>query len=556
MIEPTWTTACPDWEKRIVANESLIPCGALFPGEAAEAMAVYKELRIVDLPGSPKAGEVSKDWVLEFPEAIFGAYNPETAHRLIREFFLLISKKNGKSTTAAEIMLTALIRNWRKSAEFLILAPTKEVADNSFIPARDAIRADPELNDLMQVQEHLRTITHRISKATLKIVAADSDTVSGKKATGILIDELWAFGKKAKAENMLREATGGLASRPEGFVIYLTTQSEEPPAGVFKAKLDYARAVRDGEIVDPQFLPVLYEFPKAMVKNKAYLEPKHFYISNPNIGASVSPEFLTRELTKAQAGDKESLGGFLAKHLNIEIGANLRADRWPGIDFWEQTTDESITYRYILEHCEVLAAGIDGGGLDDLLGLCIMGRLPDTHEWLAWVHAWAHPLVLERRKSEASRFRDFEAQGDLTIIDSMGEDISQLVDIIEEVDHSDLLYQIGVDTYGIGAILDELEEREIDKDKIIGISQGWKLVGAIKTAERRLAEGTLKHGHQSMMTWCVSNAKVEPRGNSILITKSASGTAKIDPVMAMLNCTQIMATNPKAMSKKYQMFIY
>lgn len=102
------------------------------------------------------------------------------------------------------------------------------------------------------------------------MVAADSDTVSGKKASFVFVDELHEFGKQPKASNMLLEATGGLASRPEGFVIYATTQSAEPPAGVFKAKLDYARKVRDGLVPDRKFLPLIYEFPKAMIESGAY----------------------------------------------------------------------------------------------------------------------------------------------------------------------------------------------------------------------------------------------------------------------------------------------
>lgn len=555
-----WSTQCPDWERRVIARDSLIPFPPLFPLEADSALAVFDELRVVDAPGSPTMREACRPWIRDFVGSVFGAYDPDAGRRLITEFLLLISKKNTKSTTAAGIMLAALIRNWRDSAEFLILAPTIEIANNSFYPARDMVRADEELSDLLQVQDHYRTITHRGNGATLKVVAADDETVGGKKATGVLIDELWLFGKRPNAENMLREATGGLASRPEGFTIYLSTQSDEPPAGVFAQKLQYARGVRDGRIVDPRFLPVLYEFPKAMLDSKAYREPKNFYVTNPNLGASVDAAFLEHELQKAEDAGEQSLRGFFAKHLNVEIGLALRTDRWAGADYWEAQAEPGLALAALCERCEVIVFGIDGGGLDDLLGLCAIGREKGTRRWLHWAHAWAHRIVLDRRKDIAPRLLDFEKDGDLTIVDIPGDDVTEVADIICRVRDRKLLPEkmaIGVDAAGIGDIVDELTApgREITMDQIIAVSQGWKLNGAIKTTERKLAGREMVHCGSRLMNWCVGNARVVPQGNAVSITKQASGNAKIDPLMATLDAVTLMALNPVAHKPRaYQLF--
>jgi phage terminase large subunit-like protein len=499
-------------------------------------------------------GEVCRPWILDFVGSVFGAYDPEAGRRLITEFFLLISKKNGKSTTAAGIMLTALIRNWRESAEFLILAPTVEIANNSFYPARDMVRKNPVLSDLLHVQEHYRTIIHRGNGATLKVVAADSETVGGKKATGVLVDELWLFGKQPNAENMLREATGGLASRPEGFTIYLSTQSDQPPAGIFRDKLQYARAVRDGAVEDKRFLPVLYEFPPAMVKSGAPPLDKWF-ITNPNLGASVDPEFLAHKLQEAEHAGKASLCGFYAKHANIEIGLALMSDRWSGADYWEGQGRPAFTLDELLARSEVVDVGIDGGGLDDLLGLCVLGRMTGGGEWWVWAHAWAHPSVLERRKSEAPRLRDFAKQGNLTLVQKIGDDTAQVAGLVKKCEDSGKLDKVGVDPSGLGTILDEIVKAGVPKEKVVGIAQGWKMYGAILTAERKLAEGALVHGAQPLMAWCVGNAKIEPRGNAAIITKQASGRAKIDPVLAMLNSVTLMSLNPEAPGKIQVMFV-
>jgi phage terminase large subunit-like protein len=561
-----WTTACPDWRQRIVAQESLIPFDPLFPAQAEAALKVFRELCVVDVPGvdrgngiiaPPNMGEISRKWLVDFVAAVFGSYDADSGRRLISEFFMLISKKNAKSTTAAGIMLTALILNWRLSGEFLILAPTIEIANNSFYPARDMVRADPELSDLLAVQDHYRTITHRTTGATLKVVAADNESVGGKKAIAVLVDELWLFGKRANAENMLREACGGLASRPEGFTIFLSTQSDEPPAGVFKQKLSYARGVRDGRIQDRRFLPVLYEYPQEMIEAQAYRNPKNFYITNPNLGASVDADFLERELAKADEGGEESVAGLLAKHFNIEIGLSLQSNAWAGAVFWQENAERVLTLESILKRCEVVSVGIDGGGLDDMLGLSAVGREKGTGLWLHWAHAWIHPIVLERRKKEAPRFRDFEKDGDLTIVKKIGDDLANVAEKIQQIEDAGLLERVGVDVAGIGGVVDALVSPKpkgigLAQDRIVGIPQGWKMVGAIKTTERKLAEGMFKHAGSNLMTWCVGNAKVEPRGNAIVITKQLAGSAKIDPLMATFNAVTLMALNPEPRKKKYE----
>lgn len=565
-----WSTACTDWRERIVARQSLIPFAPLFPDEAEAALAVFKSLKVVDLAQiydaetgemrHPTFGEVCEPFVFDFVRAVFGAYDAGNARRLIEEFFLLISKKNGKSTIVAGIMLTALLRNWRHSAELLILAPTREVADNSFKPAADMVLHDPELSDLLHVQRNLKEITHRLTNAVLKVVSADSSTSAGKKAGFILVEELWLFGKKANAAAMLQEATGGLISRPEGFVIYVTTQSDTPPAGVFKDKLDYFRDVRDGKIVDPRALPVLYEFPEEMVKSKAYLLPENFYVTNPNIGRSVSKEWLIRKLAGVTSGEDEegdTIQTFLAKHLNIEIGANLRANRWPGVEFWARNATD-LTIDDLLDRSEVVVVGIDGGGADDLLGLSVIGRDRDDKTWLCVSCAWAHKSVLERRKTIAPRLLDFKKDGDLIIVADDLDDIADIVEVISGIKERGLLAKVGVDPAGIGEIVDALAEIGVSDDvgNLVGVPQGYQLMNAIKTAERLLIRGKLKHDGSALMSWCTSNLKIEATATAIRATKTTAGDAKIDPAMAMFNAVALMSQNPQAQeAPKYQMLV-
>jgi phage terminase large subunit-like protein len=541
-----WNTACPDWQKRIMEGRSLIPELPLFEDQRAKAIRIFKRLRIPDVHGTPTIGEAAGPWLFPIVEAIFGSYDSHLRRRMIQEYFWLIPKKNGKSSSAAAIMVEALILNDRPEGEFVLVAPTKEIANISLKQARGTIKIDPALEKTFQVIDHIKTIIHRRTGARLLIKAADTDVITGGKQIGTMIDELHVLASKHNAADIMIELRGALAARPDGFLIIVTTQSKAPPQGVFKTELQKARDVRDGKLELP-LLPILYELPHELALDGGWKNKAYWPLVNPNLGRSVDEIFLERELLSAENEGIAKLTLFASQHFNVEIGLGLHADRWTGADFWLAQADHSLDLRQIMQRCEVITVGIDGGGLDDLLGLAVIGREIGTEKWLCWAHAYVHRSVLELRKSEAPKFLDFEKAGDLTIVDFMGDAFEDIAEIAEGIDQSGLLATVGLDPHGVSEIVTALDGKGIKgDDRIIGISQGYKLTGTIKSAEVKLSDGKLIHCGQELMTWCVGNAKVEPKGNAVIITKQASGRAKIDPLMAMLNAVALMGLNPQA----------
>lgn len=559
-----WSTALPDWKERMLAGKPLVPDLPLFRAEADRALRIFKRLRIPDVIGTPTMAEACGPWFFPVVETLFGSLDVSTNTRMVQEYFQLIPKKNSKSSNGGAVMLVAMLVNRRPQGEFLFIGPTKELADIAFKQAKGTIKADEELSKLFHIQDHIRRITHRRTEATLQVKAADTDVITGSKAVGTMIDETHVFAKRPRAAEVFTELRGALTARPDGFLFQITTQSKEPPAGVFKSELNKARKVRDGEL-DLPVLPLLYELPAELSKDGGWKNRKYWPVVNPNMGRSVNEDFLARELLTAEENGPAALALFASQHFNVEIGVGLMTDNWAGAEFWNGNAKAGtsnvipgLTLDEVIARSEVIVVGIDGGGLDDLLGLAVLGRHAETGEWLLWCHAWAHEIVKERRKEIAPKLEDLEKAGDLTFVSVPGEDLEQVAAIVLRIDGSGKLAEkeaVGVDSYGVAEIVKALTACEggLNADRVVGVPQGWQLTGAIKTTERNLAGHTLLHPGQKLMDFAVGNAKTEPKGNAVTITKQVSGTAKIDPLMATFNAVFLMGRNPTS-TREFQMF--
>jgi phage terminase large subunit-like protein len=547
--------ACPDWFERIQDGRLPIADLPLDERAATRAVAIYDALRLPDVPGQPTMAEAGGDWVRGIIRAIFGSSGMD-GQRQVGEVLLLVPKKNAKTTNGAAIAIVFALVCQRRHADMLLIGPTQKISEVAFEQAKGIIEADPFLVKRFHVQDHLKTIRDRTTKSRLMIRTFGMDVLTGCKPVLTIIDELHILGSVAYAADVIRQIRGGMMPFPESLLLMITTQSDHPPAGVFASELQYARAVRDGRISDgARLLPVLYEFPEEMQTDPAqpWRDPAQWHLVTPNLGRSISIDRMVSGLNRAEADGAQEVIAWATQHLNVEVGLALHHNRWTGADFWMAAGDGSMDLERIMETSDVVTIGIDGGGLDDLLGMAVIGRHAGTKVWQGWTRAWAHPVVLKKRKDIASLLTGFAAQGDVVICETATQDIEEVAAICARMLQAGLLpreHAVGLDPYGVAALVDELALQGIDEPRTVAVGQGSRLSPAVWGLERKLLDGTFVHCGQPMMNWVMGNARVEQRGNAVLITKQVSGKAKIDPLVALLNAAMLMQRNPVAASRR------
>ncbi len=557
-----WDLSCPDWEDRIRTGKSLIPDLPLIEDEARMGLAFFAELQLPDVPGLPKMRDAAGPWFRDIVRTAFGSWDPVKQIRYIRDIFAMLPKGQSKTTYVAGLLITAMLMNKRPRAEGLFIGPTQAIAENAYDKAVGMIEASRDLKRRFRTRDHIKTIEDLVTHSELKIKTFDVNILTGTILFIAVVEELHLLGRNPHASKVLRQIRGGLEKTPEGLLLMPTTMPDDAPAGAFKDELKLARQIRDGKFrgknVRPM-LPILREFPADIASDPAkWQDPANWPMVMPNLGRSVHLESLKSDWESEKIKGEHAIRIWASQHLNIEIGVGITNDGWGGADFWDQQADLTLTLDELIRRSEVATVGIDGGGLDDLLGLCVIGRERVTRRWLIWNHAYADRVVLERRKEIASRLLDYEREGSLTFC-KVPEDVGALAKVVAKVRDAGLLPEkkaVGFDPNNVGAIIEALAVEKIGEDLLWRIRQGPALSPAIWGIERKLSDGTVTHSGLDLMAWAVANVKIERKGNGDQATKQMAGTAKIDPFIAMLCAGILMSWNPQAAKKpNYQMMI-
>jgi len=259
-------------------------------------------------------------WQRWIVRELFGWVRVSDGNRRYRTAYVEIPRKNGKSTFAAGLALYLAMCDDESGAEVYSAAADKDQALIVFKEASEMVRQCPELHEICEVQT--KAIVVPGTTSVYRVLSSEAFTKHGLNASGIVFDELHAQPNRELWDVL----TTSVGSRRQPLTIAITTAGFDRNSICYEQHV-YAEKVRDGIIDDPTFLAVIF----AADPGDDWTAPETWKKANPNLGISISEEYLAGECKKA----KETPGyenTFKRLHLNLWTEQETR---WVAIEAWD-----------------------------------------------------------------------------------------------------------------------------------------------------------------------------------------------------------------------------
>ena len=272
-------------------------------------------------------------WEKAFIAALFGCVDAE-GRRQFREAVLIVARKNGKSLLAAAIAKYVWMIEGGFGTKVFNIAPKLAQADIIYNNIWQMTLLDPEYQQMKEMlsekDEHNKKVhddsmlpKHRISD--LYITGTNSQVIkipfSAKRSDGFnpslcICDEIasWEGDNGLKQYEVMKS---GMGARPEGILLSCTT------AGYINDSIYdeiFKRATRflKGDSKEKKLLPFLYVIDDVSKWN----DINELQKSNPNLGVSVSVDFMLEEIAIAEQSLSKK-AEFMTKYCNVKQNSSL-----------------------------------------------------------------------------------------------------------------------------------------------------------------------------------------------------------------------------------------
>ena len=470
-------------------------------------------------------------WQKAMLSCMFGLLDPKDGKRMFRECLLLVGRKNGKSLFASCIANYTFFEDGGFGTRVYCVAPKLDQADIIYNDVWTMITLE---ESLMQNKDKPKdnTARHRMTdlfiestNSTVKKIAFSAKKSDGFNPSLTICDEIAAWGKGGLRQYEVMKS--GMGARPEGLLLSCTTSGYENDS-IFDELVKRSTRFLLGESKEQRLLPFLYMIDDVEKWN----DINELRKSNPNLGVSVSVDYLLEEIAIAE-GSLSKKTEFICKYCCVKQNASSAFLSAQTVQkcMGEKITLESLSHSYAI-------CGLDLSQTVDLTSACVVveknGILNVVSKF--WLPS---EKIQEATERDGVPYQLYIERG---LLELSGENFidyhdcfNWLVSLVEQ--YEILPLAVGYDRYSAQYLIQDLQAYGFKTDDVY---QGDNLWGVMQEAEGLMKDGKICIGDNDLLKMHLLNSAVKmstERGRGRLI--KIAQTAHIDGMAALLDALTV-----------------
>lgn len=453
---------------------------------------------------------------------IFGIVDAEGL-RQFREVVLVVARKNGKTLFAAGVAeYMTFLDDY--GGRIYFCAPKLEQANLCFEAFNQSIRQEPELAEL--AKKRRTDVYVEDNNTTAKPLAFSAKKSDGLNVSLCVADEIssWQGDAGLKFYEVIKSSFG---ARKQPLLFSISTAGYQNES-IYDELIKRGTRVLLGDSKETRLAPFFY-----MIDDVArWNDINELRKSNPNLGVSVSVDFLLEEINIAE-GSLSKRAEFLTKYCNIKQNSSLA---WLSTKDIKKATGEALEFEAFRNSYAV--GGIDLSQTTDLTACtCIVerdGRL----------NVFAHFFLPAEKIEEATErdglpYSQYIQRGWLT---ASGENFVDYHDCFNWFSQLVEQYEIyplitGYDRYSAQYLVQDLKAYGFQVDDVY---QGDNLYPVLMEFEGMLKDGKINIGNNDLLKVHLLNSAIKmntERGRGKLVKLSAND--HIDGTAALMDALTV-----------------
>jgi phage terminase large subunit-like protein len=471
------------------------------------------------------------DWQKDFIAKLFGTLNPDGT-RQYRKAALFVPRKNGKTEITAGIGNYGLFADGEMGGEIYTAAADRGQASIIYNEAAYMVRTSPALDRRATVNDSVKRIIVPSTHSILQALSAESYTKHGLGPHMVLFDELHAQPNR----DLWDVLNTGSGAREQPLTLAITTAGVDRESICYEV-YKYACRVRDGEIDDPTFLPVIYE----AAEGDNWEDEKVWAKANPALGVFRSVEEIREKYRQAKETPAFEMT-FRQLYLNQWVSSYERwlpMDKWdacgagfnPGTPWGQPDIDKYREWAETFKGRDCYA-GLDLASTTDLTALSLV--FPDGEgSFSALPHFWI-PLdsMIEAAKRDRVPYPLWLEQGLIHATVGNIIDYTAVEATIDELAKIYRIKEIAFDNWNAGRLSQDLTDKGYT---MVPFSQSVKNMSPpTKELMNITLSGKLHHGGNPVLRWNADNMMVYRDSNDNLKPNKQKATGRIDGMVALI----------------------